>query len=876
MHEIRLESLNWKVKGFWPWVPIKGTSMELGQELMGVTDWLPATVPGGVHYDLYRAGLITHPYTDLNSTHCEWVENRWWMYKTTIERPNDRGERVELVFKGLDYEAAIYANQVLLGEHKGMFHEAVYDMTELLKQNERVELSVLLRHAPDEMAQIGKTSETFTQKSRFNYKWDFSTRLVNIGIWDEVVLRVQQAHSLGEVYLHTDIEGLNSGSAKEAVGIIGLKASVLERAAAEGEGEHLLVSVSCFDPEGRLVASQSASRLEGGQAEVELRIGEPELWYPNGYGSQPLYQVKVVLHTADGTEYDEKTYKTGLRKLSYAQNDESPDDALPYTVVINNKRIYIRGVNMTPLDHLYGNVTDEQYGWMVRLMRQGNMNMVRIWGGGVIEKTAFYELCDANGIMVWQEFIQSSSGVDNIPSKRPEFLALLEQTARAALADRRNHVSLTVWSGGNELMSAPNKPSNDSDENLAMLKELVRQLDPHRLFLPTSASGPVEYITDEKGLGHDVHGHWKYMNNPEHYRLYGENDNLFHSEFGVDGVSRVKSLRKFLSETHRTPVSMQDSMVWRHHGEWWDTLSRDEALFGTMENLAIFSESSQWVQAEGLRFILEANRRRKFRNSGSIIWQLNEPWPNVSCTNLIDYFGETKMAYYWAKQAFAPVHVSLDYRKLNAVAGEAVQSDIYVHAHQAGLSVEVTAQVLDSTGAVHHQAELIGVTAEDTALCVGQLKFSAPSTANGLLFIRLTYRSELGSGQSHPYVFSASEGPLYQAALSLNQAKLAVDLLQEWQPSAQEGMLENEASITNTGEEVALHVHLEEQTNGFWLESDDQYFTLFPGETRKVAIRCLEKAGGGFLKEDTAVGASSAVRPVLLLRSFPNLVFPVS
>src|SRR5690606_3855820 len=144
-----------------------------------------------------------------------------------------------------------------------------------------------------------------------------------------------------------------------------------------------------------------------------------------------------------------------------------------------------------------------------------------------------------------------------------------------------------------------------NDENLKMLGELVALHDPQRLFLPTSASGPVEHITRKKGVSHDVHGWWKYEGNPGHYELYGEADNLFHSEFGVDGANAVKSLRKFLSEPYLEPVSMKESLVWRHHGEWWDTYEREERMFGgPPRDLHSFVASSQWMQAEGLRFIL--------------------------------------------------------------------------------------------------------------------------------------------------------------------------------------------------------------------------------------------------------------------------------
>ncbi len=884
MREIDIGGSAWEVKGFWPWVPIKGTSMELGQELLGVTDWLPATIPGGVHYDLYRAGLIAHSYKDLNSLQCEWVENRWWLYRTEVSRPEQTGERIELVFKGLDYEAVVYVGGKLLGEHKGMYHEAAFDVTALLEERATLEIAVLLKHAPDEMAQIGKTSETFTQKSRFNYKWDFSTRLVNLGIWDDVVLRIHECNSIGEVYLHTDADvdtdsdsvtaargGRTEGAGGEGKGRIRLGVEIEQIATAAGtEAQaNLRLIARCYDPQGKLAAERETEARIGGEVVLELEIPQAQLWYPNGYGAQPLYEVRLLLQ-ADGVTVDERAYRTGIRKLEYVANEGAPADALPYTVKINGKRIYIRGVNMTPIDHLYGNVTDGQYAWAVRLMEEGNVNLVRVWGGGLIEKTRLYELCDENGILVWQEFIQSSSGVDNIPSQRPEFIELLERSARAALASRRNHVSLVVWSGGNELMSEPNKPSDLTDGNLALLRDLVRKYDPNRLFLPTSASGPVEYITEEKGLGHDVHGHWKYQGNPRHYELYGDNDNLFHSEFGVDGLSRIKSLHKFLGEAHREPVSMKTSMVWRHHGEWWDTLERDEEVFGPMKTLADFSDCSQWMQAEGLRFILEANRRRKFNNSGSIIWQLNEPWPNVSCTNLVDYYGEPKMAYYWMKQAFAPLHVSLDYRKLDYGKGEPFRHSLYVHACEAGIPVAVTVEVLDVQGTVHHVARYEGTTANERALRIGELDFHMPDTNDGLVLVRVRCETERCDFLQQPpsvYFFSISDGPLYAGALTFaRNAKTAVRRHGEWRYA--EGLATAEFVIANEGTAAALHVHAEELTDLYWMDTDDQYFTLLPGETRGVSVRCVPKTGGGFLAEEVAAAQASDTLPQIRFRSF--------
>lgn len=857
--EWNLGGEGWELKGFWPWVPLKGTSMEIGNELMGVTDWLPATVPGGVHHDLYRAGMLSNPYQDLNSLHAEWVENRWWVYRKKFRAPVHAGETMQLICRGLDYEAMVYWNGVLLGEHRGMYEAAVFDVTDHYRPEEEIELLVVFKHAPDEMGQIGRTSETFTQKSRFNYKWDFSTRLVNVGIWDDIVLAAKSAYSLGELSVTTDVQG--------ETGLVEVAAEVATNRTAEKSepsADSVAVIVKLFDPEGTLLHTKRTIADGAGWASCAFEVDTPRLWYPSGYGDQPLYRVELTL-ADDLREFDARSLRTGIRRLEYVQNEDSPADALPYTFVVNGRKIYVKGANLTPLDHLYGNVTGERYGWMVRLTNEGNLNLLRIWGGGIIEKPVLYDLCDEHGILIWQEFIQSSSGIDNEPSKRPEFLPLLTRNAEAALKARRNHVSLTVWSGGNELMSAPNVPSTYADENLAMLRELVRRHDPGRLFLPTSASGPVQYITEERGVSHDVHGHWKYMGNPDHYRIYGRADHLFHSEFGVDGLSGVKSIRKFIGEAHRRPVPMKDSLVWRHHGEWWDTFDRDTALFGPMNTLALFADCSQWLQAEGLRYILEANRRRKFNNSGSIIWQLNEPWPNVTCTNLIDYYMEPKMAYYWVREAFQGRHASLDYERLHWTAGEAMSLPVYAATDGEAIECLVCAEVLNSAGKALHGQTFSGTTSPDRTLLLGSLSFAAPETDDGLFYVRLTLTAngEAAAQPSAPYIFSTRQEPIYAPALTLAGGKLSTEALTEWacEPgngdTADESVLKRDYVVKNEGDRVLLHVNPIERTDLFWTLASDAYFTLFPGEERVVRVACRRRSGELFA-ESPITGAQDA------------------
>lgn len=836
----------WKLKALDPYVPLQGNSMETGQELRGITPWVDCTVPGGAALAMYRAGYIDYPYFEMNSLKCEWIENKWWMYQTTFARPAISGKRYRLLFHGVDYDAMIYLNGVLLGEHKGMYESFSYDITRIFEENETLTLKVLIRHAPDEMGQIGKTSETFTQKSRFNYKWDFSTRLVNLGIWRKVEIVADENYGIQDISVTSDVE-------EDGTGLVDLRG---ETFALSESPDGLHVKAEAFWE--RSLVSSALFPVNDGRWEGRLLITDPKLWYPNGAGEQPLYTIRLTLEDRTGAVYDVREYRQGIRRLRYVQNENAPDGALPYTFEINGRKIYAKGVNLVPLDHIYGDIPRERYETTLRAAAAMNVNLVRVWGGGIIETEDFYKLCDQYGLMVWQEFIQSSSGIDNIPSKKPEFLELLEKTARCAVRERRNHTSLTVWSGGNELMDADGIPSTYEDPNIAMLKAIVEELDPGRMFLPTSASGPTEWQLAEPGKSHDVHGDWKYRGNPHHYESYAQNDNLFHSEFGCDGMSGMRTVSRIFAPQNQKPVSMEDSDVWRFHGDWWCTWQRDTGFFGEIREIGPYIAASQWIQAEGLRFILEANRRRQFRNSGSMIWQFNEPWPNVSCTSLYSYFDQPKMAYYWAKDAFSCVHPSFDYRKLNYEPGETLKGSVWVSADGAfpDQAAKVRCELLDMKGnTVGEKSEEVKLLSNRSVQCF-EAAFQLPETADAVWCVRVT--AELSSRPvSSCYFFSTASGPLYAPARKLN-SQIQAELLE------QKGA-KRRYRVFNAGPEAALHIHAEETGDCANILSDIGYCTLFPGESCEVEVVVSPKFRYGFDEYSSVPDAE----PQITFQAFP-------
>lgn len=388
---------NWKLAGSWPFDLLRGTSMETGIQLSGTTPVIDAKVPGSVYDDLLRAGLIPDPYYERNSLLCEWVANRFWSYTTDFTVPEEyAGKRIRLVLKGIDYHAHIFLNDRKIAEHTGMYVPCIIEIGDMINAGETNQLTVMLENAPNEMGQIGYTSRTFTQKARFGYKWDFGTRLVNLGLYDIVYLDIADDPVSNE-----NIRYLGDG--------------ILEITA---ENQHLCGILSY---EGEIVTQGESERTEEG-CKLTLEVKNPHLWYPNGMeGGQPLYDLTLT------TEDDEKHYRIGLRTIQYKKPECEDETILPYIPVINGKEVYIKGVNMVPLDHMYGCVTRERYQRLLTLAKEAHVNLIRVWGGGIIEKEDFYELCDEYGIMVWQEFIQSSSGIDNVPSKNRNFWSFVKK-----------------------------------------------------------------------------------------------------------------------------------------------------------------------------------------------------------------------------------------------------------------------------------------------------------------------------------------------------------------------------------------------------------------------------------------------------------------
>jgi beta-mannosidase len=479
------------------------------------------------------------------------------------------GERGTIVFHGVDHEATVFVDGVEVGRHAGSF--TPFDVE--VAGGEHL-LAVVVHAAPPSEPQVGETSRVRVHKSRLGNGWDFCPRLVHQGIWRPVTLWVDEPPR--EVVARATLEG--------STGV-----------------------VRC---DGELTLLDGPHVVAGGRD--ELRVEGPELWWPNGFGEQRLYTLR-----AGGGEF-----AVGFRTVELAD----------YRLRVNGREIPIRGWNWVPLDALYGVPRGRKLAQLLELAAGANVNLLRVWGGGLIETPEFYEHCDRLGLLVWQEFSQSSSGIESVPSDDPEFVALMEAEARAIVPRLVRHPSLAIWCGGNEL------DGDDSTPVLAALRDVVRELDPDRAWLPTSPLGEA-----------DVHGPWEHQGLAGHNGHYDSRTSKLHSEFGVEGMTNRAALDELVAPEHRWPAD-RTNPVFEHLGAWWNNAPLvQEAFGGLIRDVETMRRASQWLQYEGLRYAVEATLRR---GAGTIPWQLNESFPNAWCTSAVDWHGVPKPAFWGVARAY--------------------------------------------------------------------------------------------------------------------------------------------------------------------------------------------------------------------------------
>ncbi|HYV13674.1 MAG TPA: glycoside hydrolase family 2 protein [Pyrinomonadaceae bacterium] len=629
---------------------------------VGKTEWHNATVPGCVHTDLLANKLIDDPFYRDNEKKQQWIDKKDWEYRTTFNVTAQTLERenVELVFEGLDTYASVYLNEQLILKADNMFRTWRVNAKSTLKPGENT-LRIVFRSPVNEILPVmaklkyqlpapndqGEKTSPFTRKAPYHYGWDWGPRFVTSGIWRPVSL---------ESWDHARVSDLQVIVKNLSPMLAVLTANVEVEASAAGTA-----TIQFDNLTEMLVLNRKQIKLEPGTNRVTLdfTIFKPKLWWPNGLGEQPIYTFRarsLVNKQVTG----EKLTRTGLRTLELRQQRDEAGQSFMF--VINGIPVFAKGGNWIPADSFPTRVTRQKYLSLIKSVRDTNMNMLRVWGGGIYEADDFYELCDEMGILVWQDFMFACS---MYPANQ-EFLDNVRAEAIDNVKRLRNHPSIVLWAGNNEVETAwrnwgwrQNLPASVWDDYLkifhGVLQEVTAQFDPSRPYWPSSPHGGLEDDPQSLRSG-DVH-FWQVWHAAEPFSDYEKQKPRFMSEYGFQSFPNIETVKSYTVPADRdieSPIMLAHQRHPRGNQLVREYMLRD---YERPKDFESFLYVSQVLQAEGIRIGAEHLRRIMPHNMGSLYWQINDCWPVASWSS-IDYYGRWKALQYYARRFYNDLLIS--------------------------------------------------------------------------------------------------------------------------------------------------------------------------------------------------------------------------
>jgi beta-mannosidase len=613
-------------------------------------------VPGCVHTDLLAAGLIPDPFVGDNERRVQWVGERDWEYRRTFTvSPEVLAEKqVDLVCDGLDTLAAVWLNGQRLGQTDNMFHPYRWPVRDRVQPGEnelRIVLSAPLSYIRERqrarplpsIEEMLIPGGQYLRKAPYHFGWDWGPKLTTAGIWQEVRLEGWSTARLDDVHLrqqHRD-------------GVV----TVTARVGLDGQGAGPLgIELVITAPDGAVLRSHST--ISGEAAEVAVPIPDPELWWPNGHGAQPLYRVEIRLHTGD-TLLDSRSYQIGLRTLELRQATD--EGGRSFTFVVNGRPIFCKGANWIPADSFAPRVTPERLEGLIAAAAATHQNMLRCWGGGYYESEAFYDLCDRYGLLVWQDFMFACAAY---PLHEAAFVAGIQPEVTAQVRRLRHRACLALWCGNNEIEAGWAGWGWATPEN-ARIHAAGRQLfdhtlagwvaaeDPDRAYWPSSpSSGQPEVDPNSDAVG-DTHlwEVWHALQPFEHYRT---RPSRFVSEFGFQALPAPATVAAFAAPPDWNMTSYIMEQHQKNIGGNGRIMTYLTAHFRVPKDFLTLVYLTQVLEAEALRVGVEHWRTLWPRTAGTLYWQLDDCWPVASWSS-IDYFGRWKAAHYAARRFYAPL-----------------------------------------------------------------------------------------------------------------------------------------------------------------------------------------------------------------------------
>lgn len=687
---------NWKIKHF-----DVGTARDLEVASPDYIDyfWMTSAVPGDVHSTLIDRKLIEDPFYGHNDLKCQWVEEKVWWYRSTFEFHDEisKDDRYELIFEGLDTFATVYLNGVELGSTENMFISHTFEVARELKKGKNVlavKFDPVHVHVKDKVQYYWSgfsKKRIWTRKAQSHYGWDWGPRLVACGIWKDVHLEKRTFAKIDSVFAKTQ-----SITQEEAL----IEVDVDIASFTKDKEYEVLVNLSLGEE-----AFSTRVKVDRKKAKAILAVENPKLWWTHDLGTPHLYQLKVEL-LGDGVKVDESLEDFGIRTIEVLRKDVNGNHC--FTFVLNGEKIFAKGANWIPIDSFIGAVPDSRYQHLIKMSKDANMNMLRVWGGGIYEKEVFYNECNRLGLLVWQDFMFSCA---LYPDYNKNFMENVTEEIIHVVKRLRNHPCLALWCGNNEndwlyeaLYSSGEIHHPYYGEKIyhELMPELLEELDPTRLFWPSSPFGGNDHNSREEG---DTHN-WQVWHGNIEPRTFGEpqrvnysvegisfknfkNDNTkFASEFGMHASSNTYTLERNIPRDQFFWGS--EEMAYRnkdiHHPKG---ILLMEGYTGVPKDLDEYISFSMLTQAEGLKVGIEHYRRNKPNTSGALFWQLNDCWPGTSWS-VIDYYLLPKASYHYARKFYSPILLTLDYEPGQDIKVWVVNDTLEVYEDEIELAVYQT------------------------------------------------------------------------------------------------------------------------------------------------------------------------------------------
>ncbi len=616
----------------------------------GWEEFLPASVPGSVYHDLMQNGKMDDPFWRDNFPKALKRMDHDYEYKTEFaaDKALLKSDAVLLRFEGIDTVADNFLNGEKLGHTENMHRTFEFEVKDLLKE-EGNELRVLL-HSPtrfikeeykhnvadgSEEAMVGFAN---LRKTHCMFGWDWGPRLPDAGLWRPVKLLgiekarvdsvyVTQKHEDGKVTLHFDVD-----------------ADVYDREALMG------YTVLITDPDGKETLCKGSPE--------EIAIERPQLWWPNGFGAQPLYTVEVRLY-AGGKQVDAWKKRIGLRTLTMHIEKDAYGESFAHEV--NGVQVFAMGADYIPEDSIFPRINEARTRELLRQCKEAHFNTIRVWGGGYYPDDWFYDACDEMGLMVWQDFLFACA-VYNLTDE-------FEDNIRAEFADNikrlRHHASLALWCGNNEMemfverglwVKTPIQKSDYVKMYEYILPKVLKELDPQTFYWPASPSSGGGF-DDPNGFDRgDVH-YWDVWHGNVPFTDYRRYYFRYLSEFGFQSFPSVETVKTFALPEDCNPFSYVMEKHQRNNAANGKIMNYLYQTYLYPTSFDAFVYASQLLQADAIRYGVEHFRRNRGRCMGAVYWQLNDCWPVISWAS-IDYCGRWKALHYAAKRFFRPLTLS--------------------------------------------------------------------------------------------------------------------------------------------------------------------------------------------------------------------------